>query len=52
MESRLTTERERETFKQLLLAWLDDRLPLATRGQLHAIEKALYPVSRTLAHDD
>lgn len=51
MSPQLATERERERLKELAHSWLDKNLQYATREQLHKIEKALFPGSKTLPVD-
>ena len=48
---KLATARERERLKELAHSWLDKNLQYATREQLHEIEKAFYPESKTLPVD-
>ncbi len=48
---KLATARERERIKALVHSWLDKNLLYATREQLHEIEKAFYPESKTLPVD-
>ena len=42
MDSALTTQRERDGFRDIIQVWLESHLQTAPREQLESVEKALY----------